>query len=63
MLSKRNILNIFNDIFYFNSEKVFLYFKVVDKKNIVNEMPAVTTQNQKVIYHGKNSLTNVIKRR
>lgn len=63
MLSKLNVLNIFNDIFYFNSEKVFLYLKFVDKKNIVNEMPTVTTQNQKLIHHGKNSLTNAIKRR
>ena len=28
MLSKLNVLNIFNDIFYFNGEKVFLYFKI-----------------------------------
>ena len=45
------------------AKKFSCILKFVDKKNIVNEMPTVTTQNQKLIHHGKNSLTNAIKRR
>ena len=49
--------------FILMAKKFSYILKFVDKKNIVNEVPTVTTQNQKLIHHGKNSLTNAIKRR